>query len=165
MADELATPASQIRFGILLMTTKRGALRLEDGFIAFTSWDGGLVFRALLQEVRASFPKVTFVVPFLFCGTAIKLAVGGNTYRLSFLRWGRDSPGHWSISVQSIRSARAAVRQWRAAFGHRTGLSSRWDVLVLVGALLFGLLLAVVILVIAAVIAALTGVSIGPGRR
>ena len=48
MDDKLATPASQLKFRILL--GKPGELRLEDGFIAFKSGHGDLVFRAPLQE-------------------------------------------------------------------------------------------------------------------
>lgn len=126
MDEKLATPASQMKFRILL--ARRGELRLEDGFIAFTSGDGDLVFRAPLQEARASFPKVTFFGPFPLFGTGINLAVGGNTYRFSFLpyeyeRWGSVPGGQggigptWSFSWKDVRQGRAAVRQWRAALG------------------------------------------------
>jgi hypothetical protein len=144
MDDNFATIASQIKFRILV--GKPGELRLEDGFIAFTSSDGSLVFRAPLQDVRTSFPKVTFFGPFPLFGTGINLAVGGNTYRLFFVpfeyqRWG-SVPGSgaigptWSFSWRGLKQGRAAVRQWRATFGQRTGLSSRWDALAMAGPLL-----------------------------
>lgn len=129
MDDKLATPATRIKFRILV--GKPGELRLEDGFIAFTLGDGSLVFRAPLHEVRASFPKVTFFGPFPLFGTGINLAVGGNTYRLVFVpikykRWGgvpssvtsvRSIGPDWSFSGGDVEQARAAVRQWRPVLG------------------------------------------------
>src|SRR5262245_20601903 len=145
MDAELDTPAAQIKFGI--QPGKPGKLRLEDGFIAFTLGDGSLVFDAPLQEVRASFPKVMFFVGLLpLFGTGINLVVGGNAYRLWFVpfeykRWGRvpgsDATGsaswgqHWSFSSQDVKQGKTAVRQWRAAFGQRTGPISWWDALVI----------------------------------
>lgn len=125
MDDELATPATQMKFRIL--PGKPGELRLEDGFIAFKLGDGSLVFRAPLQEVRASFPKVTFFGGFPLFGTGINLAVGENTYRLFFVpfeytRWG-SVPGSggigptWSFSWGDFKRARAAVREWRPVLG------------------------------------------------
>lgn len=116
-----------MKFRILF--SKPGELRLEDGFIAFTSGDGDLVFRAPLQEARASFPKVTFFGPIPLFGTGINLALGGNTYRFSLLpyEYGPLSsiPGHheatgglaWSFTWADLKQGRAAVRQWRAALG------------------------------------------------
>jgi hypothetical protein len=114
MDDKLATPAYQIKFAFLI--GKPGELRLEDGFIAFTIVDAGLVFRASLHEARVSFPKVTFFGPFPLPGTGIKLAVGDKTYRLSFVPykyWGIN----WSFSGGDVKQGRAAVWQWRAALG------------------------------------------------
>lgn len=90
MDDKFATPAYQIKLAFLI--GKPGELRLEDGFITFTSGDR-LVFRASLPEVRTSFPKVTFFALIPFFDAGIKLTVGGSTYRLSFVpyeysRWG-----------------------------------------------------------------------------
>ena len=126
MDDELATRATQVRFRVLL--GKPGELRLEDGFIAFTSGDGSLVFRAPLQQVGASFPKVTFFGPFPLFGTGINLAVGGTIYRLFFVpfeyqRWGRPTGSAtgtgptWSFTWKEVKQGRAVVRQWRAALG------------------------------------------------
>jgi hypothetical protein len=114
MDDKLATPASQIKFRILL--GKPGELRLEDGFIAFTSGHGDLVFRAPLQEARASFPKATLFVFIPLFGIGINLAVGGNTYRFLLLPY-EYAVGHWEFSWQDLKQGRAAVRQWRAALG------------------------------------------------
>ena len=115
MDDKLATPAYQIKLAFLI--GKPGELRLEDGFIAFTSGDR-LVFRASLPEVRTSFPKVTFFAFIPFFDAGIKLTVGGNTYRLSFVpyeysRWGSQ----WWFSGEDVKQGRAAVRQWRAVLG------------------------------------------------
>jgi hypothetical protein len=127
MDDKLATPASQLKFRILF--SRPGELRLEDGFIAFTSGGGDLVFRAPLQEARASFPKVTSFFGIPTFGTGINLAAGGNTYRFSFLPykygWGSVPGGGgiglgWSFSGQDVKQGRAAVRQWRAALGLHT---------------------------------------------
>jgi len=96
------------------------ALYLEDGFIAFTLDDGSLVFRAPLQEVRASFPKVTFLVFIPLFGIGINLASGGNTYRLSFVPFGYGSVGGrmgWTFGWGDVKQARATVRQWRAVLG------------------------------------------------
>jgi len=114
MDDKLVTPASQLKFRILL--GKPGELRLEDGFIAFTSGNGDLVFRAPLQEARASFPKVTLFVFLPLFGIGINLAVGGNTYRFLLLPYDY-AWGHWEFSWQELKQGRAAVRQWRAALG------------------------------------------------
>jgi hypothetical protein len=114
MDDKLATPASQLKFRILL--GKPGELRLEDGFIAFTSGDGDLVFRAPLQEARASFPKATIAVWLPIPGIGINLAVGGNTYRFMLLQH-EVGHGGFEFSWQDLKQARAAVRQWRAALG------------------------------------------------
>jgi hypothetical protein len=114
MDDKLATLASQLKFRILL--GKPGELRLEDGFIAFTSGDGDLVFRAPLQEARASFPKATVFVWCPIFGIGINLAVGGNTYRFCLLPY-EAGPGGSEFSWQELKQGRAAVRQWRAALG------------------------------------------------
>src|SRR5258707_14833207 len=84
MGGELATPASRIKFRVLWMKFEPGKLYLKDGLIAFTSDAHGLLFRAPLDEVRASFPKVIFPVPYF--GTGVKLAVNGKTYRFSLMR-------------------------------------------------------------------------------
>jgi hypothetical protein len=161
MDDKLATRATQVKFRIL--PGKPGSLRLEDGFIAFTLGDGTLVFRAPLHEMRASFPKVTLFWVFPLFGTGVKLAMGGNTYRLLFvpieykLGWG-STPGSgatwsaswgptWSFSWEGLKQGRAAVRQWRAVFGQPAteadGPVARWN----------ALLIALVVVVPAAVIA------------
>jgi hypothetical protein len=105
-----------------------GELRLEDGRIAFTSQERGLVFQAPAQEVRASFPKMYF-------GVAAKLAVRGKAYRLWFVPMesmagererefgeGRDRTvvaGN-AFALSDVGPARAAVRQWRAALSRST---------------------------------------------
>jgi hypothetical protein len=123
MGDALATPACLIgRLGPW-GKFEPGELRLEDGRIAFTSQERGLVFQATVQEVRASFPKLYF-------GVAAKLAVGGKTYRLWFVPMksmageresefgeGRDRTvvaGN-KMLLKDFGPAKAAVRQWRAA--------------------------------------------------
>lgn len=114
MDQKLATLATQSKFAILV--GKPGELRLEDGFIAFTLGDSSLVFRAPLEEVRASFPKVTFLGPFPLFGTGINLAVDGNTYRLLFVPFNYWAL-NWSFSSQDVKQGRAAVQQWRAVLG------------------------------------------------
>jgi hypothetical protein len=132
MDGQLATPARQLKFRVLRMTSERGELRLKDGLITFTSDARGLLFRAPLDEVRASFPKLIFPVPYF--GIGVKLTVNGKTYRLSFMRnsaqsrylgWKADSyPSEggtsigptWLITRPDTEPAKAAVRQWRAAF-------------------------------------------------
>ena len=84
MGGELSTPACQIKSHILWIKFEPGWLQLKDGLIAFKSEASGLLFRVPLAEVRASFPKVIFPVPYF--GTGVKLAVNGKTYRLSFIR-------------------------------------------------------------------------------
>lgn len=111
---------------------KSGRLRLEKGFIDFTSGDGRPVFSAPLQEVRASFPRVTFFGPFPLFGTGINLAVGGRTYRLLLIPveyepgekgigriFGDPASSGPSLSFnwKDVKQGRAAVRQWRAALG------------------------------------------------
>ena len=123
MDDKLATLAYQIKLAFLI--GKPGELRLEDGFIAFTS-GGRLVFRASLPEVRTSFPKVTFFAFIPFFEAGIKLTVRGNTYRLSFVpyeysRWGSQ----WWFSGEDVKQGRAAVRQWRAVLGQPTNEALR----------------------------------------
>lgn len=124
MDDELKAAVCRIRYRILWIKSEPGELRLEDGLVAFTSEYRDLVFRAPLEEVKASFPRVIFPIPYF--GVGVKLAVHGENYRLSFVRvqyvgW-TSSPGSggfgptWSISVKDFKPARAAVRQWRAAF-------------------------------------------------
>ena len=148
MDGELYTTAAPIKFGIL--PGKPGKLSLEYGFIAFTLGDGSLVFRAPLEEVRASFPKVMFFVGLLpLFGTGINMVVGRKTYRLWFVPFEyklsrlRSVPGsgatwsaswgqQWSFSPKDVRRGRAAVRQWRAAFGQQTRPISWWDAVVMV---------------------------------
>lgn len=127
MGDELTAAAWRVRYRIMYLwiASEPGELRLEDGLLAFRSEDRGLVFRAPLAEVRASFPKLIFPIPCF--GVGVKLAVHGETYRLSFVWWrytgwgttpgGGGSIGigpTWSIPVKAFRPARAIVRQWRA---------------------------------------------------
>lgn len=142
MDDNLATTATQTKFRILV--GKPGELRLEDEFITFTLGDGSLVFRAPRQEVRASFPRVTFFGPFPLFGAGVNLAMGGNTYRL-FLVPFQYQRSTWSFSFRGLKQGRAAVREWRAAFGQRTGLTSRWDTLAMAGPLLAVLVPAAII--------------------
>src|SRR5260370_7742843 len=103
-----------------------GELRLEGGLVAFTSENSGLVFRAPLEDVRDSFPKVIF--PITYFGVGVKLAVHGTTYRLSFLpvqylgskpipnySGGTSFGPTWSFSGKDFKPPKAALRQWRAA--------------------------------------------------
>jgi hypothetical protein len=133
MGGELSTPACQIKSHVLWMKFEPGWLQLKDGLIAFKSEARGLLFRAPLAEVRASFPNVIFPVPYF--GTGVKLAVNDRTYRLSFIRnfvqsqyigWTSDSLGAegstsfgptWVITREDAKPAKAAVQQWRAALG------------------------------------------------
>jgi hypothetical protein len=128
MGDALATPACLIgRLGPW-GKFEPGELRLEGGQVAFTSPERGLVFQAPVQEVRAWFPK-------LYLGVAVKLAVGGKTYRLWFVPLqsmageresdfgaGRDRTvvaGN-KMLLADFGPAKAAVRQWRAALSSAT---------------------------------------------
>ena len=129
MDDKLATPAHQVNSFNMAHRTVSGELRLEEGFIAFTSEDGRLVFRAPLQEVRASFPKAIFLVPPIpYFGIGIKLTIHGNSYLLSFVPVTHEIEGsrlrgyesNMSVSSEDIKPARAAVRQWRAALSQPT---------------------------------------------
>jgi hypothetical protein len=130
MDGELSTPACQIKSHVLWMKFEPGWLQLKDGHIAFKSEARGLIFRTPLDEVRASFPKVIFPVPYF--GTGVTLAVNGKTYRLSFMHYfvqtqymgwtgsSSWSPGigpTWRITREDAEPAKAAVRQWRAALG------------------------------------------------
>ena len=54
MDGELATPAWRIRNRILWLRFEPGELRLEGRLAAFTLENGSLVFRAPLEDVRAS---------------------------------------------------------------------------------------------------------------
>ena len=117
------------------MDSEPGELRLKDGLIAFTS-SRGLLFRAPLDEVRASFPKVILPVPYF--GIGVKLTVNSKTYRLSFMRnfvqsqylgWKADSyvsesgisiGPTWRITRKDAEPAKTAVRQWRAALEQPT---------------------------------------------
>src|SRR5260370_1367795 len=54
MDDKLATPACWIRNRILWIKSESGELRLEGGLVTFTSGARGSVFRAPLEDVRAS---------------------------------------------------------------------------------------------------------------
>ena len=136
MGGELATPASRIRFRVLWMKFEPGKLYLKDGLISFISDAHGLLFRAPLDEVRASFPKMIFPVPYF--GTGVKLAVNGTIYRLSFMRnfvqeqyigWTSDNYGAesgtsfgptWLITREDAKPAKAAVQKWRAALERPT---------------------------------------------
>jgi len=112
MAAELATPAWMIGLRLLWGKPERGELRLDGGLVAFTSEDIGLVFRAPVEEVRASFPK-------MYLGVGAKLAVRGKTYRLWFVPLVTVSdPGrgyHTSMAWEYFDQARARARRWRAA--------------------------------------------------
>jgi hypothetical protein len=124
MVGELTTRARWRRF----WQSEPGELRLEGGLVSFTSDDRGPVFRAPLEEVRASFPKVLFPD----FGVGIKLAVHGKTYRLSFARghvvWtapgGRGSGGGFGPGLEfpgeDTVLARAVVQRWRAALEKAT---------------------------------------------
>jgi hypothetical protein len=126
MDRELETLACRVKFGI--PSKESGWLHLDsDGFISF-KYRGDLVFRAPLQEVRASFPKVTFVPWGAFIRDAgIKLVVDGKTYQLLFVplkfswvgraggRWGWGPNWHWSW--KEVKQGKATARQWRAALG------------------------------------------------
>lgn len=125
MDAELAIQACRIRDRILWGRSEPCELRLRGGIVTYTSEDRGLLFRVPLAEVRASFPTV--LLPFLFhSNIAVKLTVHGKTYRLIFawveylgwqLLFGNEiSFGpRWSITKEGVKSAKAAVQQWRAA--------------------------------------------------
>jgi hypothetical protein len=123
----LETLAHRVKFGIL--SKESGWLHLDsDGFISF-KYRGDLVFRAPLQEVRASFPKVTFLWGAFFRGAGIELVVDGETYRLLFVplessgtgevsrTWGGGTWGSWSWSSKDLKQGKATAQQWRAALG------------------------------------------------
>jgi hypothetical protein len=119
----LETPAYRVKFGF--PSKESGWLHLEsDGFISF-KYRGDLVFRVPVEEVRASFPKVTFVQLFypLF-DAGIKLVVRGKTYRLLFVHGEYDQDTGvggglitWSFSGKDVERGQATAGQWRAAFG------------------------------------------------
>ncbi len=100
--------------------------------------------RGQLKEVRISFPRVIFPIPYF--GVGVKLAVYGKTYRLSFvpmqyIGWTNSSSGSssgvggfgptWSFSGKDFKPARAAVQQWRATLekptngGHQQVITRR----------------------------------------
>jgi hypothetical protein len=113
----LETLAHRVKFGIL--SKESGWLHLDsDGFISF-KYRGDLVFRAPLQEVRASFPKVTFLWGAFFRDAGIELVVGGETYRLLFvpLESSETAESSWSWSLKDVKQGKATARQWRAALG------------------------------------------------
>jgi hypothetical protein len=121
MDEKFATPA----YLIGSMKTGPGELRLEDGFIGFTSRDGGLVFRAPTQDVQVSFPKWMILPPlFPLPGIGIELVVDHNPYRLSFMgvryTTGVDfdsgdvslGPGqqNWSFTWPDVAAGRATTK-------------------------------------------------------
>jgi len=113
----LETLAHRVKFGIL--SKESGWLHLDsDGFISF-EYRGDLVFRAPLQEVRASFPKVTFLWGVFFRDAGIELVVGGETYRLLFVPFQSSEEGEssWSWSLKDVKQGKATARRWRAALG------------------------------------------------
>ncbi len=118
--DSLTTPACQLRYGFI--PSKPGELRLAEGLVTLTI-NGEQVFRVSPGEVRATFPRVTFLagIPLPVPGTGINLTVAGTTYRLSLVPftygWGGGYGHTWTIDMHAIKPARARVRQWRAAFG------------------------------------------------
>jgi hypothetical protein len=148
MDDELTAAVWRIRYRILWIKPEPGVLHLEDGLLTFnladadvmadhellslTSADRNSVFRAPLKEVRASFPWIIFPIPYF--GVGVKLAVHGETYRLSFMWWkyegwkassnygggGTSFGPSWEISDKDFKPARATVRQWRAALEQPT---------------------------------------------
>ena len=111
--DSLTTPACQVRFGFI--PSKPGELRLAEGLVTLTI-NGEQVFRVSPGEMRAAFPRVTFLAGIPLPGTGINLTVAGTTYRLSLAPFGYDGQT-WSVAFSDIKPARARVRQWRAAFG------------------------------------------------
>lgn len=132
MDAELATQACRIRNRILWGRSEPCELRLTGGIVTYTSENHGLLFRVPLAEVRASFPTV--LLPFLqHHNIGVKLTVHGKTYRLVFAwveyhgwqkapedyapagyTWRGYRP-RWSITREGVKSAKAAVQQWRAA--------------------------------------------------
>jgi hypothetical protein len=112
----LETLAHRVKFGIL--SKESGWLHLDsDGFISF-EYRGDLVFRAPLQEVRASFPKVIFLWGAFFRDAGIELVVGGETYRLLFVPLvSSESESSWFVSLKGVKQGKATARQWRAALG------------------------------------------------
>lgn len=79
-----------------------GTLQLREAQLLFCS-DTGVIFGAPLADVAARFPWHYF-------GCGLKLAVGRNTYRLTF-----TPPG---LAVSHLQTARRAADEWRGALAH-----------------------------------------------
>lgn len=133
--DEFATPAWRSERKVLWMDhlAGEGELRLAGGVVTFTE-GGQLIFRAPLDMVNVSFPKASCPWPFPFppwFNVAVKLEAGGTTCKALFFAphhegrgWhpaglGMEYGSSWDIPMSDIKTARAAVRRWRAALGQR----------------------------------------------
>jgi len=80
-----------------------GVLSLADGRFAFVTDDGQIVFDAPLSEVRE------VKVPWYYFGGGMKLSVGAERVRLSFVR-----PTAAGGGVADIPEGRAACKLWRS---------------------------------------------------
>jgi len=84
--------------------SQEGILQLADGRFAFTDIDGQTVFDVPLSEVR----EVEF--PWYYFGGGMKLSIGAERYRVSFMR-----PGNIGGGIGDIGPGRRVGKEWKAA--------------------------------------------------
>jgi hypothetical protein len=80
-----------------------GILSLADGRFTFATGDGHIVFDAPVADVR------DVKVPWYYFGGGMKLSVGTERYRLSFVR-----PTAAGGGVADIPEGRSACKLWRS---------------------------------------------------
>jgi hypothetical protein len=93
-----------------LTGSEEGTLELANGRFTFTSIDGQRVFDVALAEVR----EVKF--PWYYFGGGMKLSIGTERYRVSFMQPGNTAGGG---GLEDIAPGREIGKQWRAALTSR----------------------------------------------
>ena len=99
-------PVLQSRVWLLsgITGSREGFLQLADGRFAFTDIDGQTVFDVPLSVVR----EVEF--PWYYFGGGMKLSIGAERYRVSFMR-----PGNVGGGTGDIGPGRRLGKEWKAA--------------------------------------------------
>lgn len=100
---------TQVWLLIGLTGSEPGVLRLARSRLTFTTSDGRRVFDVALSEVR----DVEF--PWYYFGGGMKLSVGAERYRISFMR-----PGNTGGRLRDIGRGRQAGKEWKSALASRT---------------------------------------------
>ncbi len=101
----LHTPAWLLRG---LTGSEAGSLELANGRFTFTSDEGQRIIDVALSEVR----EVKF--PWYYFGGGMKLSIGTERYRVSFLQ-----PGNTGGDIFDISSGREIGKRWKAALTSR----------------------------------------------